>query len=297
MDDPLDVIGVGDVDVDIFIRLPHRPGPDEKVVATEVRKCPGGMIGNFLVALASFGTRCGIIGVVGDDADGRLIRANLEQRRVCTHALRTHPHAATFTCVIMIDADGEKSLILLPTDAFWPDMEDVTPARLARARHLHTTADRPVIAAAALALAHELGLQTSLDLEVGKFADEPIDWSDLLTHTDILFTNRRSCRLLTGSDDVWRAVHLLRHKGPDCVAVTCGAAGAVLCDETGIISLPAKPAAAVDTTGAGDRFAAALLHARLQAWPSDRQLQFALLHASRAVEDLGGEAGLYLSSD
>src|SRR5205085_10630306 len=107
------------------------------------------------------------------------------------------------------------------------------------------------------------GLQTSLDLEVGKLADEPARWDGLLAHTDILFTNQRGCRLLTGKDEASQGARLLQQQGPRCVAVTCGSAGAVLCDATGIIALPAAQAHVVDTTGAGDRFAAALLHARL----------------------------------
>ncbi len=288
----LDVIGVGDVDLDIFIRVPHRPGPDEKVVATEVHRCPGGMVGNVVVALSAFGTTCGVIAVVGNDADGQDVRTNLQAWGVRLDGLHTHPNAPTFMCIVLIASDAEKSLILTPTDAFWPTTTDVTAELLSTARHVHTTTDRPEVAYATLTMAHSLGLSTSLDLEVGKFASSTVGWDDLVSQTDVLFTNGRSAQVVTGMGDTKEAAAALQTRGPRSVAVTCGAAGAVLCDQHGTLVAPAQPAMVVDTTGAGDRFAAALLHAWLRGWPVTDQLHFALEHAAHAVTGVGSQAGL-----
>jgi len=61
---PLDVIGLGEVVVDLIAAIPRYPEPDEKIFATKYEKHPGGVTANFCVALSRLGVKSGFIGGV-----------------------------------------------------------------------------------------------------------------------------------------------------------------------------------------------------------------------------------------
>ena len=61
-----DIIGVGDADIDIMLKVDHIPGHDEKVLGQMLGKFPGGMVANYLSAAAAFGAKCGAVVSVGE---------------------------------------------------------------------------------------------------------------------------------------------------------------------------------------------------------------------------------------
>ena len=62
-----DIVGVGDIDIDMFLRVPVLAGRDEKVPATLLGEHPGGMIANVTCAASALGASTAMVGLVGDD--------------------------------------------------------------------------------------------------------------------------------------------------------------------------------------------------------------------------------------
>ena len=69
----LDIIGVGDTNIDLIIKVDHIPSHDEKVKGLLLGKYPGGVVGNFCCAAAKFGASTGVVAKVGKDEFGSLI--------------------------------------------------------------------------------------------------------------------------------------------------------------------------------------------------------------------------------
>ena len=78
----LDIIGVGDTNVDVMIRVPHIASHDEKVRGQLLGNFPGGIIGNFCCAAAAFGAKAGAVCKVGMDDYGELAKSDLQRRGV-----------------------------------------------------------------------------------------------------------------------------------------------------------------------------------------------------------------------
>ena len=78
----LDIIGVGDTNVDVMIRVPHIASHDEKVRGQLLGNFPGGIIGNFCCAAAAFGAKAGAVCKVGMDGYGELAKSDLQRRGV-----------------------------------------------------------------------------------------------------------------------------------------------------------------------------------------------------------------------
>ena len=102
-----DIIGVGDADIDIMLKVDHIPGHDEKVLGQMLGKFPGGMVANYLSAAAAFGAKCGAVVSVGEDDFGRLTLGDLEKRGVDISHSIVRPGEDTYFTVTNLDASGE----------------------------------------------------------------------------------------------------------------------------------------------------------------------------------------------
>jgi sugar/nucleoside kinase (ribokinase family) len=115
-----------------------------------------------------------------------------------------------------------------------------------------------------LAMARSYGMLTSLDVAISRNRSKPSDLWPCLPHVDFFFCNAREACFLTGEDDPVQAVHALRTRGVWAVVLKLGAEGCRV--ESADLSerVPGLPAEVVDTTGAGDAFAAGFIAATLR---------------------------------
>lgn len=284
------VIGVGDLDIDIYLQLDHIPGQDEKVLAEKVELHPGGMVANFLACLQRLGTDSIFHGPVGNDEYGKLALADLESNGVDISGAIVKEGEKTYFCVVMLDGSGEKSLIVAPSGCLFPTPSDVSGDLIATATHLHTTAADGQTALKALTLAKQHGLTTSLDLESTMVRDKGV-LLRLLTNVDLLFVNQHAATALMQSNDIETAAVDILSMGPAVVCVTMGADGSLVAIPGEAFFTRAFPVEVVDSTGAGDCFAAGFVHGFLQEWPLSKTARFASAVAAISIQYRGGHAG------
>ena len=288
------IVAIGDADMDIFLRVERLPRHDEKIVALAHHHCPGGMAANFASAVAMLGTPSAFMGLVGDDAFGRATLADMESRGVDTRSVRVKAGEETFFCVGLLDQSGEKALILAPTTTMSPAPADLDLDAIAGAWLIHLTAHN---LATALAAAHHASMHdvlVSVDLELSGIAPEDPRFDLLFTLIDILFVNEHTlCALLGRERSLAESARLVQRRGPSTVVVTRGARGALVAhgDEP-IVHVPGFAVPVVDTTGAGDCFAAAFVHSRFRGETPSESLRFAVVAAALAVTDIGARTAL-----
>ena len=120
----LDIIGVGDTNVDVMIRVPHIASHDEKVRGQLLGNFPGGIIGNFCCAAAAFGAKAGVVCKVGMDGYGELAKSDLQRRGVDISHMVVDPACETYFCMVLLDDTGEKALTIVETSGFLPKPEE-----------------------------------------------------------------------------------------------------------------------------------------------------------------------------
>ena len=278
------IVVVGDVMADVVVTLsgPLAAGSD---TPARIEHRGGGSGANVAVWLARAGARAVLYARVGDDPTGRGARAALADEgvelRVTVDAERP-----TGTCVVLVDPGGERSML--------PDRGAngaLAPSPLPDdAAHVHVAGyallDPGARAAAlhALAEARRIGCPVSVDpasaaplAEAGATAF--LGW---IGRVGLLLPNAAEAAVLTGLWDPGDAARALAAHA-DEVVVTLGADGALWSDGRTLEHVPAEPADAVDTTGAGDAFAAGLLAARVAGSPRGAALQAGAALAARAV--------------
>lgn len=281
---------LGDVMVDVVARLsgPLAPGSDSHAV---IRFHGGGSAANTAAWLAQAGTEPLLVGRVGDDERGQTVRDALRAAGVEV-ALAVDPELPTGTCIVLVGPDGERTMA---PDAGANDglaETDLPDELLASAAHLHVagyallrSGSRPA-ARAAISRALERGLSVSVDPSSAALLSP--EFLDHARGAGLLLPNAEEAQMLSGERDPESAARALAARFSE-VVVTLGADGALWTDGCRSVHRDAVPVeAVVDSTGAGDAFAAGLLAARLEGAAPEEALAAGARLAAEAVGRPGG---------
>lgn len=248
----------GSLNYDLLAYVPHLPRPGEAVQAREVRRVLGGKGFNQAVAARRLGADVEMVGAVGDDEFGQEFEARLDELRIGRHGV-LRLDEPTGLAVPVVDDRGENSIVVAlgANLALTPD--DLDPARL-RADVVLTQGElHPRTTVRALELAR--------GLKILNCAPAVRDLVPAVALADVVVVNEVEAADMGGADR-------LDALGAGAVVVTLGSRGAMV-DNT-VVPAPRVPA--VDSTGAGDAFCAALAVALAEG----RQLLQAVAWANRA---------------
>lgn len=278
-----DVLVAGMVFADVvFTDLPTPPRPGTEVWAGGMGSSPGG-IANLAVALSRLGLRTGLIAGFGDDVYGQWCRQVLtEQEGVDTSMSPDFPGWHTPVTVSMA-YDGDRAMVTHGHEAPVPASGLLAAGAHARAVIAELDGDpwwQPLRASGVLVFA-----------DVGW--DGTGAWDrcilDRLAGCHCFMPNHREAMAYTRTGTPEEALELLAELVPLAV-VTLGSQGAIATDALSgeWCRVPAVGVAAIDPTGAGDCFGAALVAGTLAGWPLPVRLRFAALTAGLAVQQFGG---------
>ncbi|RJQ88892.1 ribokinase [Amycolatopsis panacis] len=245
------VLVVGSANADLAVPVDRRPAGGETVLGGDTVVSPGGKGANTAVAAARLGADVALLGAVGDDDHGRLLRASLADAGVSARYLRTVDRP-TGVAYITVTPDGENSILVSPgaNSALAPG--DLTEDVFDGVRVVVLSLEVPLPAVeSAVARAAEKGVRVLLNLSPAARLS-----AETLAALDVLLVNEHEAGYLLGADDA--DPRKLLELGPRAAVVTRGAAGAVVIDGDMSTTVESPRMTAVDTTGAGDAFAGAL---------------------------------------
>lgn len=299
-------VSVGQYMTDVVASLPSalREGTD---TPADVRVMGGGAAANTAAWLAHDGHATTFAGRIGDDLLGRAGRMELEEGGVVC-ALAVDTVRPTGTCIVLVMPDGERTMVPDPgaNQALTP--QDLPDDLFAAGRHLHLSGyllmvdSSRMAGLSALDRARLRGMTTSVDVaSVGPLADTGaarfLSW---ISGVDVLLANEEEAALLAGlpapphdEGDAAalagaRAAARVLRASAATVVVKLGARGSVAADaEQGEAFAEAVPVDVVDTTGAGDAFAAGFL----PAWCDGVDLEVALGRGNRAAARVVAQVG------
>jgi len=287
------IVVLGDVMVDVVARLtgPVAVGSDS---AARIEWGFGGSAANVAAWLVVAGVVSpALVGRVGDDARGAAAASELAALGVDA-LLAKDTNKGTGTCIVLVAPGGERSML---PDAGANDglaVDDLPDSLLGAGGHLHVVGytllregSRPA-ALAAISRAKAAGMTVSVDPSSAALLSS--EFLDLAEGADLLLPNADEALALTGASDPPQAARQLAKRFPT-VVVKLGAEGALWLSREfeGESAWDLEPDAAtgplpeLDTTGAGDAFAAGLLAAWLRGAPAADSLDAGLARAAAVV--------------
>ena len=231
-------------------------------------RAPGGSAGNTAFAMARLGMASRFLGAVGVDAEGAYYRNAFRDIGGDIAAFRTRDDLPTARCLSLVTPDGERTMRTHLGAAMTLAPDEVSPADFAGCAHAHIEGYllfNPDLMRRVLAAAKGAGCPVSVDLASFEVVEASrTTLPELLAEfVDIVFANEEEAEAFAGNSDPAVGLEALG-KFCDTVAVKLGADGALLRRGTETVRVPAVPVdAVVDTTGAGDFWAAGFLYGLL----------------------------------
>ncbi|MFE7762334.1 ribokinase [Streptomyces sp. NPDC057438] len=254
-----DLLVVGSANADLVIGVERRPGAGETVLGSDLAVHPGGKGANQAVAAARLGARTALLARVGDDGHGRLLLDSQRAAGVDTAGVLVGG-APTGVALITVDPSGDNSIVVSPgaNGRLTPGDVRAADALLRASRVVSAQLEIPL--ETVVEVVRRLPEGTRFVLNPSPPRELP---AEVLAACDPLIVNEHEARVIVGGEpagspapeDWARALLAL---GPRSVVVTLGAEGALVATAEGSVRVAAVRVDAVDTTGAGDAFTAAL---------------------------------------
>jgi sugar/nucleoside kinase (ribokinase family) len=310
----VDVIAIGTAIVDVMA-----PSSDEAIAAlglarggmtlvdTEraqvlydamgpAKEISGGSAANTLAGLAALGARCAFIGQVADDQLGEVFAHDIRAGGIAFATPARAGDPPTARCLIFVSPDGQRTMnTYLGASQFLP-ADALDEAAIAQAAVLYLEGylwdpEEPRRAMRkAIAAARNAGRKVAFTLSdafvISRHGD---DFRALIAEgqIDILFANEHELAALTGKEDFPDGIAALRTSVPVLV-VTRSEKGAMACTASEQAVVPAEPVErVVDTTGAGDLFAAGFLFGHVRGKPLADCLKLGAICAAEVISHYG----------
>ena len=274
---------------------------DHMGVAVEVS---GGSVANSVAGAASFGSRVAYIGKVRDDALGAIFAHDIHSVGVHFETPPATTGPATARCFILVTPDAHRTMSTYLGACVDLGPEDIDTDLVARSAVTYLEGylwDPPRAKEAfrvAMGAAHAAGRRVALSLSDSFCVERHREEFRGLVHNDVdvLFANEDELRALYDITDLSAAVAAVRGRC-EIAVVTRSEHGSMVVTADDVVEVPAVPVERlVDTTGAGDLFAAGFLHGLTHARPLAECATLGALAAAEVISQFGARTATDLSA-
>ena len=295
----ISIIGAGVVDVLVG-------AVDEKIFARSstpadfVKISFGGDALNEAIVLSRLGKKVQWISKVGDDDAGRRILNYAAENGLDTSSVAVEASLETGVNIVLVDGSGERHFLTNPRSSLRKlSAEDIIPYvdGMADIVCLASMFVSPLLDIAATEKIFKLIKSKprilAFDATRAKNGETLKDLSAILSCADYFFPNEAELATLTGEADVYKNIEALLSFGLKCAVVKRGGRGCVIATKDARFEIPAcRVEKVLDTTGAGDCFAAGFLYALSEGQSLEECGRFACATAACSVEEVGAVTGV-----
>lgn len=307
----MNTIGLGNALVDVLLRLKDDQVLQEvgikkgamdminqnqmiairkKQEGLERSQAPGGSVCNTMRAMACLGAKTGFLGKIGSDTVGEYYEEALGKAGVSPYFIKTD--GISGSCTVLVSPDGERTMgtFLGPAPTIAPD--EIREEILRNYQCIYIEGYLLVneaLVRSTMQKAKKLGLKVALDLSNFNIVNAFRELLEELIpqYVDILFSNESEAEAFTGlkADE---AVRVLSEK-VEVSLVTLGKEGALIGSHGQVIAVSAEGGKPVDTTGAGDHFAAGFLYGLSVGATLEQSARIGSLLAGHIIEVIGAQ--------
>ena len=285
-----DLVAVGHALVDIRIVVERFPGPDEEAVVVSQVWGGGGSAVNVSIDGSRLGLKTAIIAKIGFDSFGRIVVDELLREGVDITGLRVSSKGQTGFTIVVIDKSGNILMYGFKGVAEELEPQDIVDDIIANTKFVHIASLRVDTSIKVAEIAKRNGVKVSWDPGRVLALKGLKSLEKLIQLVDIVTLNNKEAAALTGlkPEEYREAAKIIKSLGPELVAVKLGPRGVYALGNNIDEEIPAvKVDKVVDTTGAGDAFAAGLIAGILRGYTIKKALLYANAVAALKITKLG----------
>lgn len=287
------ILVVGSLNMDMVTKVAETPKVGETVSGDGLELIPGGKGANQAVALAKLGANVEMVGLLGQDANGRILKENLCKMGVENKCVKMLENVPTGLALIMVNASGDNSIVVIPGANGEIGPDNVKAEWFEGVDYVLCQLEIPVeTVEQVLRMAKEVGAKTILNPAPARRLSR-----NLLSLVDILIPNQTEFELLTEikisvKEDLIRGYQYLNTLGIKELIVTLGEKGALYYNGKDFIEVAAKTVKVVDTTAAGDSFIAGVCDSLARGLSMLQALEMGTKLAAITVTRFGAQSSL-----
>ncbi|EOO23923.1 ribokinase [Bacillus cereus BAG1X2-3] len=278
---------VGSISMDLVAVSKKRPKAGETVIGEAFHTIPGGKGANQAVAAARLGANVAMVGAVGNDDYGTVVRKNLENERIFIDYVVPVTYRTTGIAHIVLAEEDNSIVVVQGANAL------VNKSVVDRSKDLLVKADMVVLQLEipletvkyVLAICEEHNIPVMLNPAPAQVLSE-----EILEKATYITPNEHECRIVL--DDFTSPIEDLLAKYPNKLLMTEGSNGVRFHNGTEIVHVPSIAVDVVDTTGAGDTFNGALAVALSEGETLQKAIRFANIAGGLSVTKLGAQGGM-----
>lgn len=286
------IASVGNLNLDIYFRIQSIPENDSAVEAYEAYIGGGGSAANFAVQIAKLGARSRFIGATGSDMISDALLEDLRGAGVDVAWVKRISIERSGLVIVLIGPEGGKRMIEYRGANLGLTPDDLNANSLNGVNHLHLATSRLNIIEAGIRASREMGLSVSIDGGAGLATHGLEVLAPVIKGVNVWFMNSVEASKLTNiNDPVSAGLRIFNSVEVNEVVVTMGARGAASITKDGVKIVDAFKVTPVDTTGAGDVFAASYVFAKLMGLDKGDRLIFANAASAIKVTRKGARSG------
>ncbi len=248
---------IGSINMDLVIKVDEMPKEGETILSKYFEKIAGGKGANQAVAAKRSGNLVSMIGKIGKDDNGKILKALLKKEGINTNLIFEDNKEPTGMAMITVNNNGNNSIVVISGSNMTLNEEEIEKAKeeIKKSDILISQFETPEnCTLKAFKIAKENNIITILNPAPAKKIND-----ELLKYTDIIIPNETEVEVLTGIkvnnlEKAKIASKKLLKKGVKFVIITLGENGAVIISENNGQLVPAFKVKAIDTTAAGDSF-------------------------------------------
>ena len=261
----------------------------------------GGDALNEAVVLTRLGKKVDLISKVGKDEAGSRVLSFLKDSGVSVDKITVEHGLDTSINIVLIDEHGERHFLTNPTGSqrklseedIYPYLDSVNDIVSFASIFVSPLLDIPALTKIFKKIKEKPDRILVADLTKAKRGERLEDLADLLPYVDYILPNEDEIALLTGEKDPYINAGLLIESGVSCAVIKCGSDGCIIRTKDEMYQIPAYSVNnCIDTTGAGDSFAAGFLWALSEGMSLIDCGCFACAAASCTVECVGATDGV-----
>jgi ribokinase len=270
----LQITVIGSINLDIVAQAQTLPSPGETITDAQLAQHPGGKGANQALAARRLGAKVHLIGRLGNDSNATAATRLLREDGVNLDHCTMDPNRPTGVALIAVDANGENQIIVAPGAN-----TSLTPERVALPASDAVICQLETPIASILKAAKGSNCFIAVNLAPAKPVPDAV-----FEQADLVIVNETEAAFY-GADQL--------SKARDLVAITYGAKGAALLRNGQEIARSSPPpVTAVDATGAGDSFVAALTLALVRGDTEQNALDFACCVGALTATQAGAQPSL-----
>lgn len=303
------VLGIGNALVDILVRIPSDnmletfglPRGSMQLIdaerSTEIYEAikslspsmvSGGSSSNTINGLANLGISTGMVAMIGENELGSFFTNDLKKSGVQPHLFTSQTR--TGSCISLISPDSERTMATCLGAAIEMTAENITPDLFEGYQYFYVEGylvQNAELIETAIKMAHERGLTICLDLASYNVVEDNLDFlkSLIRKYVDVVFANEEEATAFTGKEDM-EALNEIGELA-DIVIIKLGRKGSIVKWGENITRVGIIPANCIDTTGAGDLYAAGFIYGMINGFTPEKCAEAGAILSGNVIEVVG----------